>query len=113
MRISHRAATIALPFALIGCAHSAREAPFRVVVRGPAATCSITVNGRVVTKEELLAIARKKVKSTRRASIHVEARETPYRCIGGTIYTLQTAGFGYLDFAGQSPFADTKPYARE
>ena len=102
----HRAATIALLSTLVGCAQSGREAPFKVAVGGQAATCSVSVNGRVVTNEELLVLAQEAAKSKRQASIDLDAKDTPYRCIGGTIYTMQMAGFEYLDFAGRSPFAD-------
>lgn len=74
--------------------------PFNVIVRGPAASCIIEANGRTVTTEELLSIARPEARSGRRAHI-VSDMPTPYRCIGGAIYTLQMAGFKDVGFVAE------------
>lgn len=88
---------------VIGCASPATLAPFNVVVRGPATSCSIEVEGRRVTTDELLAIARLEAKSGRRAHIDSDMAQTPYRCLGGTIYTLQKAGFKNVGFVSEPP----------
>jgi biopolymer transport protein ExbD len=72
-----------------------------VVVRGPAPSCFIEVDGRKVTTDELLAIARPEVKPGRAARIDADMAQTPYRCIGGAIYTLQMAGFSDVGFAAK------------
>ena len=104
MKLSNRAAIFTLPLALIGCAHSAKDAPFDVVIHGQASTCSVSVNGRVVTYDELLVIARKEAASRKDVIIDAGISDTPYRCIGGTIYALQRAGFSIVSFARDSPF---------
>ncbi|MCC2975422.1 biopolymer transporter ExbD [Sphingomonas sp. PL-96] len=78
---------------LMGCAGRARAVPFDVLVRGPAAQCSLEVAGRAVTFQELVAVARREVQPGRGARILLPTSEVPYRCIGGAIYSLQTAGF--------------------
>jgi len=77
----------------IGCAAPATFAPFNVVVRGPATSCSIEVEGRKVTTDELFQIAQPEARSGRRAHIESDMAQMPYRCLGGAIYTLQRAGF--------------------
>jgi hypothetical protein len=79
--------------ALTGCAGRATPAPFDILVRGPAAQCSIEVAGRAVPYTELLEIARPQAKPGRSARILLHTNEVPYRCIGGAIYSLQLAGF--------------------
>ena len=90
-----------LPFAMTGCVGRAKAVPFTVVVRGPASSCFTEVDGRKVTTDELLAIARSEVKPGRAARIDADMAQTPYRCIGGTIYTLQMAGFRDVGFAAK------------
>lgn len=53
----------------IVCAAPAIVAPLNVVVRGPAISCGIEVEGRKVTTDELFEIAKPKAKSGRRAQI--------------------------------------------
>lgn len=84
----------ALALALAGPATGrAAPAPFDIVVRGPAASCTIEVGGRTVTPQELLATARPEAKPGRSARILLTTNEVPYRCVGGAIYSLQSAGF--------------------
>jgi hypothetical protein len=90
-----------IPLAMAGCSTHAAVAPFNVVVRGPASSCSIEVNGHKVTADELLAIARPEATSGRRARIDTDMSETPYRCVGGAIFTLQRAGFVDVDFVAE------------
>jgi hypothetical protein len=77
--------------------------PFSVIVRGSATSCNIEVDGRKVTMDELLAIARPEARSGRRAHVDSDMTETPYRCLGGAIYTLQMAGFKDVDFVAEPP----------
>jgi biopolymer transport protein ExbD len=94
--------TPALVYVLtIGCASSASVAPFNVTIRDPATSCSLEVNGRLVTKDELFDIARPKAKSGRRALIDADMKEAPYRCIGSAIWTLQRAGFKDIGFVSE------------
>lgn len=87
----------------ISCPAPATVEPFKVVVRGPAASCSIEVEGRKVTTDELFEIAQPEVKPGRRAHIDSDMTQTPYRCIGGAIYTLQRAGFKDVGFGATPP----------
>jgi hypothetical protein len=87
----------------IGCAAPATVAPFNIVVRGPATSCSIEVEGRKVTTDELFEIAQPEAKSGRRAHIDSDMAQTPYRCLGGAIYTLQRAGFKDVGFIAEPP----------
>ncbi|MDT8757740.1 biopolymer transporter ExbD [Sphingomonas psychrotolerans] len=84
--------------ALAGCATTL--APFNVLVRGPATSCSVEVQGRSVTTEELLAIAREEAKTRRAADVDFDGA-APYRCIGGAIYILQMAGFKKVGFVSE------------
>ena len=86
-----------------GCAGKSTKAPFNVFVRGPASACTIKVNGRKVSTNELLSIARPEAKPGRRAHIDANMAETPYRCLGGAIYTLQMAGFKDVGFISEPP----------
>ena len=92
-----------LPSPAIGCAAPATVAPFNIVVRGSATSCSIEVDGRKVTMDELLEIAQPEAKSGRRAHIDSDMAQTPYRCLGGAIYTLQRAGFKDVGFIAEPP----------
>jgi hypothetical protein len=105
MTIQARAATAfsTMALAMTACAHSARPAAFDVKVRGPASSCSIEVAGRTVTTDELLTIGRHEATKGRRAHIDSNMEETPYRCLGGVIYTLQRAGFRDVGFIAEPP----------
>jgi len=81
-----------------GCAHRAGQTPFIATVNGTGSACSVQVAGQDVTSDQLLEIARREVAKTRRAQL-VGGAEVPYRCIGGVVYTLQTAGFSHVDFS--------------
>lgn len=105
MNLPIRAPILAiLPLAITGCAERTEPAPFKVLVRGPASSCTTEVEGRTVTTEELLEIARRAASPGRPARIDGNMAETPYRCIGGTLFTLQRAGFKDVDFIGPPPF---------
>jgi len=106
MKASYRAAIISFTLVSVGCVHSPREIPFDVVIRGPATTCNVSVNGREVTGDELLLIARAEATLKGRAIIDADP-DASYRCIGGTIYTLQWAGFLKIGFTSDSGFGET------
>jgi hypothetical protein len=93
MRLPALAIVALLATASGGCASPERLAPLNVVVRGPATACPIQIDGRDVTHEELLTIARREVKARREAIISGDMSKVPYRCLGAAIYTLQVAGF--------------------
>jgi hypothetical protein len=91
-----------LPIATMACEAQTSMAPFNVVVRGPPSSCTIEVEGREVSTDELLAIARPEAKNGRRPRIESDRAEIPYRCVGGAIYALQMAGFGVVPVTSQS-----------
>jgi hypothetical protein len=97
------AISFAIAWATSGCAHSAPPPAFNVKVRGPANACYFEVKGRVVTIDELLKIGREEAAKTRRAHIDADVSETPYRCLGTVIYTLQTAGFKQVGYISEPP----------
>lgn len=85
-----------------GCATRPTSAPFVIAVRGAGPDCTTTVAGRQVTADELRTIGRQKSKRTQIAQIETDMAQTPYRCIGGTIYRLQEVGFREVRFSAQS-----------
>ena len=93
----------ALLVATAGCTSRMTAVPFNVIVRGPAESCSIEVHGHRVTTDELLALARLEARSGRRAHIKSDTTEAPYRCVAGTIYTLQMAGFENVALSAEPP----------
>lgn len=87
-----------------------------VVRGGPGGTCEVFWNRIPVTSKELLDRAVKKLEEEikkqggpKAAGIELpEAHirgdvDTPYKCIGGTIYTMQQAGFAKVGFISQPP----------
>lgn len=93
-------AAAAWPMVLAGCT-SHTEEPLNVVVRGPASACTITVDGRTATLDELQTLARPAAKAGRIVRIDSDMVDVPYRCIGGAIYTLQAAGFRDVGFVAR------------
>ena len=82
---------------LASCVYSRdREPPLVVSVRGYGDGCRVTVEGEQVTNDRLLDIGRG---ATRRTGIVVYGRGTPYKCVGGTVFTLQRAGLATIDAA--------------
>ena len=89
-----------IPFlALAICAGCTRPAsppegtpPLTVQVSqsGPEQPCLVRVGGREVSDAELLALARQARRGTREAIVRAPLN-TPYRCVGGAIATLQRA----------------------
>ncbi|MFZ3485412.1 hypothetical protein [Sphingomonas sp. 3-13AW] len=99
MKSTLRRATIAAFAAgLASCTTAAEPPPFLVVIPDP--SCTLEVNGRTVSMNELRFLAQVERKSRKTARI-VSGSELPYRCIGGVIYTLQSEGFELVDFLGK------------
>lgn len=95
-----------------------------LAVRGnDAGGCEVYWNRTPVTSKELLdrAVEKLKAEITRQGGPNAPGIElpeahirgdvdTPYRCIGGTIYTMQQAGFAKVGFISEPPpgSADTE-----
>lgn len=94
---------ITLVSTVAGCATRPTSAPFVIAVRGVGPDCTTTVGGRQVTADELRTIGQQESKRTQVAQIETDMAQTPYRCIGGTIYRLQEAGFRDVRFGAQPP----------
>lgn len=90
---------VGLPFLLAfaaaaGCAERSTP-PVILHAIGDTAACHIEWDGRSLTLDELLVVAR----SWRGRTAHIEAGiDTPYKCIGSVIYTLQRAGVRKVGF---------------
>ena len=67
--------------------------------------CETRVDGRVVTSEELLVLARGWEGT---ALIVGDGFDTPYRCVGGAIFALQRAGVQGIGFVAEPPGADAE-----
>lgn len=87
-----------------------------VVRGGPSGECEVYWNRTPVTAKELLdrAVAKLKEEIARQGGPNAPGVElpeahirgdvdTPYRCIGGTIYTMQQAGFAKVGFISEPP----------
>lgn len=96
---------------MLGTVAGAKTAPFDIIVRGTASTCTIEVDRRKVTTDELVRIAHDKAKSGHRVHLVSDGEDTPYRCVGSVIYALQVAGFKDIGFAAQPPPASLPPRA--
>lgn len=82
---------------------------------GPGGTCEVFWNLTKVSSEELLnrAVAKLKADVERMGDnltadnlpeAHIRGDvDTPYKCIGGTIYTMQKAGYPKVGFISQPP----------
>jgi hypothetical protein len=91
------AGTILLGLLLSSCIPTVSAQPPLVAnVRAEGETCDVTVEGRRVTQKQLLDIART---SPGRHGIIVFAVDTPYKCIGTAIITLQEAGLHSVEVA--------------
>ncbi len=87
-----------------------------VVRGGPGGTCEVFWNRIPVTSKQLLDRAVEKLKfeinrqggpnaaGVELPEAHIRGDvDTPYKCIGGTIYTMQQAGFAKVGFISQPP----------
>lgn len=63
--------------------------PLVVSVKREGDGCQVSVQGERVTSDRLLEIGRAAAK---RPGIVVYAKDAPYKCVGGAVFTLQRAG---------------------
>ncbi|WP_448658900.1 hypothetical protein ACPVPU_00245 [Sphingomonas sp. CJ99] len=97
MRLPART-TLLVSMILSGCVASPSGSPFMVIVRGPADACALEVDGRkIADSHALLAVAREQHRRGRTAIVKGD-EQLPYRCVGGAIYTLQSAGYRDVRF---------------
>jgi len=76
---------------LAGClANQPKGPPLVVDAVDTGGGCQVTISGEQVTSERLLEIASSW--PTRHGLVRME-KDTPYRCAGGVVFTLQRAGF--------------------
>ena len=86
------------------------------VMGGPGGECKVFWNVSPVTSDELLdkAVAKLRAEIARQGGVNAAGLElpevhirgdvdTPWHCIGGTIYTMQRAGFIKVGFISQPP----------
>lgn len=86
------------------------------VMAGPGGECRVFWNVTPVTHQELLdrAVAKLKAEIERQGGVgnpdlelpeaHIRGDvNTPYKCIGGAIYTMQMAGFAKVGFISEPP----------
>jgi len=85
----------ASPALLAACVQTRQEEPPLVVTaRQDGDGCLVKVEGERVTSQRLLEIARR---TSKRRAIVIFEKETPYKCTGGAIFTLQRAGIASVD----------------
>lgn len=94
-----------LAIAVAGCAGRTAPPPFTVIVRGPASSCSIALEGRIVAPDTLVTIAWPAATSGRRAQVVSDSTAPAYRCLGGAIYALQMAGFAKVEIVAAASSA--------
>ncbi|MFL6747294.1 MAG: ExbD/TolR family protein [Sphingomicrobium sp.] len=84
---------------------------------GPGGTCEVYWNLTKINNEELLNRAVKaleeqikrvggveNITEENMPEVHIRGdRNTPYKCIGGTVFTMQRAGFARVGFISQPP----------
>jgi biopolymer transport protein ExbD len=87
---------------LAGCAKTRDRQPFVATVHAATNGCVFRVAELEVTLDQLSVIAGREASKTRRAQLRGDG-ETPYRCVGAAIYTLQRAGFRAVDFRTDPP----------
>jgi biopolymer transport protein ExbD len=85
---------------LLGSPHA--PDPVRVEITWDGTTCGYRVDGAQVSQEELDRRAPAWVREKRAIALTGE-RDTPYRCIGGTIFRLQAAGTLRVAFVSEPP----------
>jgi biopolymer transport protein ExbD len=86
------------------------------IMAGPSGTCQISWGTTRVNHQELLDRAVKKLRAEiarqggvgnpdlELPEVHIRGDvSTPYRCIGGAIYTMQMAGFAKVGFISEPP----------
>lgn len=95
---SFRPLTLLAAVSLLGACASVGEqtSPVLVNVSNDAQGCRVRVDAERVSVERLLQVGRR---SLGRKAIVVYAKDTPYKCVGMTIYTLQRAGLASVEVA--------------
>ena len=107
-----RAAGAAWIAALTACTGPAPEpepeppVEVRLVRDGSRFGCRAEVAGKALTEEALLAAARG---WRERGARVVGTPETPYKCLGGTIFILQRAGIKRVGFVAEPPPTPAPP----
>ena len=82
---------------LAACIHLREpELPIVVSVKRDGEGCRFTVEGQRATIDRLLLIGRG---ATKRRAIIVHDKDTPFKCIGWAVYTLQRAGVAKVHVA--------------
>ncbi|QAY75185.1 hypothetical protein [Sphingosinicella sp. BN140058] len=82
---------------LTSCLREGQDAAQLVLnVKRDGGGCRVMLQGERVTSERLMEIGRQA--KTRRAIV-LHDKETPYKCIGGAVFTLQRAGINRVDVA--------------
>jgi hypothetical protein len=80
---------------LAACVQTRQSSPALVIsAKRDGDGCRVTVEGERVTSERLLEIGRS---SPRRRAIVIYDKDTPYKCIGGAVFTLQRAGLASVE----------------
>lgn len=80
-----------------------KKQSFLVRVYGNELSCTIEAEGRRVTPNELLILARSRLEQFSSASVDGDSKATPYRCLSEAISTLQRAGFVQIGFIAEPP----------
>ncbi|GAA4014391.1 biopolymer transporter ExbD [Sphingomonas swuensis] len=114
-----------VPIALPATAYEARETKpenIELTVRGgPGGTCEVYQGMAPINSEALLDTAVAKLEDAiakaggaenlteeTMPEVHIRGDvNTPYKCIGGTIYTMQRAGFARVGFVSEPPAGST------
>ncbi|WP_106639865.1 hypothetical protein [Allosphingosinicella vermicomposti] len=92
------ATTLAGSAALLGsCVRTAPAGvPLVVSAKRDGEGCLIIIEGERASSERLLEIGRATNKTR---AIVIYFKDTPYKCLGGAIFTLQRAGIAFVDAA--------------
>ena len=87
-----RLLSVILLISLLGACAS--KPPLLVRATGEDDTCTVQVNGLTLSNEELDERRLRALATAHGSRLIVDAdHRTPYKCIGGTIFKLQRAGF--------------------
>jgi hypothetical protein len=82
---------------LVSCAQfSSNGPPLVVAATRDGEGCRVSVEGQRVTNDQLLETGRR---ARARRGIVLFDRDTPYKCVGGAVFTLQQAGVRSVDVA--------------
>jgi hypothetical protein len=98
-------ATLAVLLVPSACAHRDAGSPITIAVARGDEGCTIRVNDRQVSSDELSVALR--AWPNRRAILQYQM-DTPYRCIGGAIFLLQRERYRVVGDPPFSPSAETK-----